>query len=136
MNRFAGLALLLLAACDDKVDDNTDDTTDDTTDETDSQPTYAPEVQAVLDLTGDAAAGEAIYGGNCSSCHGADGTGGIGSSLVDALAANSDWAILEPVWIQYTLDGIDGTLMGAWGDFLSDQEIADVMAYAHDTFGG
>ncbi len=46
----------------------------------------ADRAQAILDLTGDPAAGETTYTQQCSACHAADGTGGTGPSLVAAYA--------------------------------------------------
>ena len=78
------------------------------------------EVAAIAALTGDSAAGQAIFDANCASCHGAMGEGGTGP----AIAGESDET--EEL-IEYVLYGEDE--MPAFGDTLEDQEIADVIAY-------
>lgn len=78
------------------------------------------EVAAIAALTGDAAAGQAIYDANCTGCHGADGTGGSGPDIT----GEDDTEEM----IEYVFYG-DGD-MPAHGDTLEDQEIADVVAYA------
>lgn len=76
-------------------------------------------------LEGDAAAGGPIFATNCSSCHGADGTGGSGPSLVDSTYA-------EAKTVDIVTNG-DGD-MPAFSGSLSDQDIADVAAYVDVTF--
>lgn len=76
-------------------------------------------------LEGDAAAGETIYTANCNSCHGADGAGGTGPSLLD-----STYAEANTVAIVTNGDGD----MPAFSGSLSDQDIADVAAYVDTTF--
>ena len=67
-----------------------------------------------------AAAGEAVFAANCSGCHGALGTGGNGgpdlSNVTDQQAA-----------ITQITDGGGG--MPAFGDQLSEQQIANVAAF-------
>lgn len=82
--------------------------------------------KTILGLDGDATAGAEVYAANCAACHGEDGTGGTGSDLT-AGAIDSE-AIVEIV-----LYGGDG--MTAFEDILSDQEIADVVAYVHTLHG-
>lgn len=71
------------------------------------------------DLTGDPVAGEAIFADNCAVCHGADGTGGSGPDVT----GESDEAEIREI----VTDGSGE--MTAFGDLLSEQEIADVAAY-------
>ena len=75
--------------------------------------------QAILDLTGDVAAGATLYAGNCATCHAADGTGGSGPDLV-AAQPSSDKVV------SLVLYGEDA--MPSFAD-LSDQEIADIVAF-------
>lgn len=82
----------------------------------------ADRAQAILDLTGDAAAGEVTYTQQCSACHAADGTGGTGPSLVAAYGEGEDLEMIDVI-----LTGDDG--MPGFESTLSDQEIADVWAY-------
>jgi len=83
-------------------------------------------VAAILDLEGDPAAGEGVYASECASCHGADGEGGSGPAMEDALH-HGDAETVEVI-----LDGIGG--MPAH-DYLDDQEIADVLAYITQEWG-
>jgi mono/diheme cytochrome c family protein len=88
----------------------------------------------IADLDGDVASGEAVYTANCAVCHLADGTGetngGVGDDLVQALAEGDD----DLEYIEVIING-EGE-MTAFGDSLDDQEIADVIAYMNDAFGG
>lgn len=70
-------------------------------------------------IVGDAAAGESIFADNCAGCHGADGSGGTGPDLT----GESDVAEMT----SYVTDGEGG--MPAFGETLTEQEIADVVAY-------
>lgn len=73
------------------------------------------------ELDGDSTNGEAVFSANCASCHGADGTGGSGPNLV-AEAGEDD-----AEWVEVILGGED--TMPAFVDVLTDQEIADVLAW-------
>ncbi len=68
--------------------------------------------------------GKALFLSRCAVCHGADGEGDSGPSLVDQRfeAGDSDWALFKVV-----RDGISGTAMAASG--LEDREIWSVLAY-------
>jgi mono/diheme cytochrome c family protein len=79
-------------------------------------------------LVGDAANGATIYASTCASCHGVDGVGGAsGPSLVAYVPAASD----------ADLTGIVDNGKGSMPDMgLSAQEVADVVAYLRETFGG
>jgi mono/diheme cytochrome c family protein len=87
------------------------------------------EVNAVLDLTGDATAGADVFAGSCgaSTCHAADGSGGDGVDLREHVPEHSDEQLVELM-----IHG-EGE-MPATG--LSAQETADVLAYLRETFGG
>jgi mono/diheme cytochrome c family protein len=83
------------------------------------------------DLEGDAAAGEAVFTGNCASCHAADtedwfmGPGLKGVLARETLSAVGKPATLENVWVQIV--NPVGT-MPAFTSF-SDREMADLLAY-------
>jgi mono/diheme cytochrome c family protein len=83
---------------------------------------------AILALTGDATAGETVYTNNCAVCHAASGLGvddgGSGTNLTETAGETDDTESID-----YILNG-EGN-MPAFSD-LSDQEIADVLAYIHD----
>lgn len=76
-------------------------------------------------LTGDPTAGEAIYADNCASCHGVDASGGSGPNLLGEVEEGEATDII--------LNG-EGD-MPAFADSLSDQDIADVIAYLQDLGG-
>jgi cytochrome c553 len=94
---------------DDDDDDVGDDDDDDTTDP----------IQSILGLTGDSGAGMSVYDVNCAACHLADGSGSTGPTLQQAIALE------EIVEVVYFGEGI----MSAYGQVLTEQEIADVAAY-------
>lgn len=90
-------------------------------------------VDTILGLTGDPTNGEAVYTANCAVCHAASGLGvddpetpGTGVNLTEA-AGETD---ADAEFIPYIIDGVGD--MTAFGDTLSDQDIADVLAYLHD----
>jgi mono/diheme cytochrome c family protein len=80
-------------------------------------------VDDILALNGDVDAGETLYGNNCASgCHDADGsaTVGVGNDIRGLGEAD----IVDSVVFPPT------SSMNGLADFLSDQEIADIAAYA------
>ena len=85
-------------------------------------------VDAILALPGDTAAGETVFG-RCAAaaCHGADGNSGTtGAPLRDEVPELSDERL-----IQIVLGGYETMAP----QNLSDQEMADVLAYLRETFG-
>lgn len=76
------------------------------------------EVDTILGLTGDSTHGAVVYADNCAGCHGADATGGTERGITGA----SDDEVASIV-----LSG-EGR-MPAFADTLSDQDIADVLAW-------
>ncbi len=83
-----------------------------------------------LDLTGDPAAGADVYSSSCASCHAADGTGGTGNDLTASVPGQTREELTEIL-----VEGIEGTSMVSYDDILSDQEMADVVAYMLDEWG-
>lgn len=81
----------------------------------------------ILALTGAAAGGETVYQTNCAVCHGADGAGGVGADLTTTVPTLGDEAIVDTV--------LDGTTGMQPFDNLSDQAIADVLAYLRQEHG-
>jgi cytochrome c551 len=79
------------------------------------------QVDDIRALEGDATNGEAVFGANCASCHGVDGTGGSGPNIIGE--AGED----DAEWVEIILGGED--TMPAFVDVLTDQEIADVLAW-------
>src|SRR5579862_32947 len=73
----------------------------------------------------DADAGKLLYFKNCSECHGVNGHGNSGPSLVDAVASKSDWLFFSTAkW------GRAGTAMQAQP--LSDTQIWQIHAYLRE----
>lgn len=76
-------------------------------------------VDDILALTGDSAAGAGVFADNCAVCHGADGTGGSGP---DVTSEDDEAEVAEVVLFgEEEMTPFDGVL--------TDQEIADVVAY-------
>ena len=73
----------------------------------------------VLALEGVADEGAAVYEGNCADCHGADGAGPVGLAHLDD---HDDAALSDQI--------LAGSLgMPAFDDKLTDQEVADIIAF-------
>jgi mono/diheme cytochrome c family protein len=73
-------------------------------------------------LTGDATTGQSVYGAQCASCHGADGASGSARRPTPSVARSDAAAAASTI-----VSGEDE--MPAFASTLSDQEIADVIAY-------
>lgn len=74
--------------------------------------------------------GASIYAKNCSACHGANGTGGIGP----ALAENPHVNIGDPTAMLTTI--VQGrNLMPSWRGQLSASDIASVATYVRSSWG-
>ena len=103
---------------DDDDDDDEDDDEDDEDDD-DENSYYDPS------LIGNPESGEVLYERNCSECHGSDGMGGIGPSIVEEVREEDD----EEIW-EVIFEGEDGmppfTLM--------PQEVADIVAWLRIQF--
>jgi cytochrome c oxidase subunit 2 len=77
----------------------------------------------IAGLSGDAASGETLFTAQCASCHGADAkSGSANENLVEAVGEGAEF-------IDVVLDGKDNGAMPAFKDTLSDQEIADIIAW-------
>jgi mono/diheme cytochrome c family protein len=93
------------------------------------QPPAAP--AAVVEAAG-GVDGAAIFGDNCAGCHGGDGSGGIGPRLAGGrvVARYPDPADQ----IAVVTNGRGG--MPAWGDKLTDEQIAAVVEYTRTVLAG
>ena len=78
---------------------------------------------AIAALTGDQTNGKSIYGNQCASCHAADGSGGVGSSLI----APPKSSLSAEAMIVSLLDGKGN--MPSFSSSLTEQQMADVIAY-------
>ena len=75
--------------------------------------------------SGDAAAGRALFRGNCAPCHGLNGDGGIGNRL----NSPSFQAIASDAFLRDTItQGRSHTGMPSWTDF-QPREISDLLAH-------
>lgn len=79
-------------------------------------------------LTGDPDAGAEVFSSTCAVCHGADGSGieGSGSDLNEEVPEFSDAELENIIQNGYEEMPPQG---------LTDQELADVIAYLRETFG-
>jgi mono/diheme cytochrome c family protein len=91
-------------------------------------------IDTIAGLTGDVEEGATLYatgdgtGAGCASCHAADGSGGTGPSLVDRAPDLDEDALITVIITGYGDMGPQAQL--------DDQEVADVVAYVRETFGG
>ncbi len=76
--------------------------------------------------------GQALYAQYCTACHGPQGQGQ--ADVFPALAGNEALADTEMV-LDVVLHGRSGTAMPAWGEQLSDEEIAAVINYIFHAWG-
>lgn len=99
-----------------------------------------PTEAATAQITGDAAAGESVYMGTCTACHGPDAKGvtGLGKSLYPAdsefVAQKSDDELVAFILAGRTPDdplNTTGVGMPAKGGnpAISEQQLYDVVAY-------
>jgi len=87
---------------------------------------------------GDATAGEVVYNQYCVACHQADGTGMNGMLAGNFVADKDRLAKSDEELIASIRDGVTGKIgtMPPWGATLSEQDMANVLAYIRATFGG
>lgn len=91
-------------------------------------------VEMTHDLVkGDAVLGKAVCEGNCVTCHGASGEGGIGT----ALGNGTMLALTDDPFLRYAIEhGRDGTPMPALKDTLNAAEIDGVTAFLRSRSSG
>jgi cytochrome c oxidase subunit 2 len=79
------------------------------------------------------ALGKNVYAAQCATCHQADG---LGLAPAFPALAGSDMAN-GPLnnYIEVVLHGREGTAMQAWGNMLSDSDIAAALTYTRNAFG-
>jgi mono/diheme cytochrome c family protein len=75
----------------------------------------------ILGLEGDKKDGAEVFAANCESCHGADGKSGTAKENVPG---EDEGEIVDAV-----LNGKEDGAMPSFGDDLTDQEIADLLAF-------
>jgi cytochrome c oxidase subunit 2 len=77
--------------------------------------------------------GEDVYASQCATCHQADGQG-LAPGF-PALAGSTVTTGPLKDHIDIVLHGREGTAMQAWGDMLSDTDIAAALTYTRNAFG-
>ena len=77
--------------------------------------------------------GEGVYASQCATCHQADGQG-LAPGF-PALAGSTVTTGPLKDHIDIVLHGREGTAMQAWGDMLSDTDIAAALTYTRNAFG-
>lgn len=76
--------------------------------------------------------GESLYNNVCAACHMPDAGGAVGAGFYPALAKNERLeAGSYPLYI--VMNGLNG--MPAFGNMMSDQQVADVVNYVRTHFG-
>jgi mono/diheme cytochrome c family protein len=90
---------------------------------------------AQAQVAGDPERGGQLFVDNCAMCHGVDGKGRVGARL-----ENFPGIQIEATLSQTIAQGVPGSVMPAWGQAsggpLSEQDIADIVAYITGAFGG
>jgi cytochrome c oxidase subunit 2 len=74
-----------------------------------------------------------VYSERCASCHQADGSGL--APAFPALAGSTVATGPLSEHINIVLNGRDGTAMQAWGEMLSEADIAAALTYTRNAFG-
>lgn len=78
--------------------------------------------ETILSLTGDATAGESLFGSNCVACHEADGSGNASANNVD-IRTSTEQVIVDSI-VTAPVD-----VMVGFQSVLTDQNVADITAY-------
>lgn len=86
-------------------------------------PISEPYVQEVLSFEGNSTRGEAIFQVNCAGCHGLNGAGNVGPSLVNVTRRKSNTQIIKQV--------IGGKTPPMPEFQPSSQDMADLLSYLH-----
>ena len=75
--------------------------------------------------------GAVAYQTNCLACHGANGEGGVGSPIAGSSVATGDIS----AHLEIGINGVPGTAMQAFGQQMSDVDMAAVITYQRNAFG-
>ncbi|HET7085266.1 MAG TPA: c-type cytochrome [Rhizomicrobium sp.] len=81
------------------------------------------------------AQGKALYDQHCTACHGSNGTAGERAPAIVSAAISMRGARSDAQLMAIVKNGIAGTAMPAWGNRLSDGDIADIGAFIHSLRG-
>lgn len=74
------------------------------------------------------ATGDEVYSQHCAACHAADGSGGAGPALSNANLVEDEGDVVNQILF-------GGNRMPAFGDTLSDAEVAAVATHVRNSFG-
>ena len=85
-------------------------------------------VADIEELVGDPELGAAVYQAECGGCHGPEGEGLSGPAMADVTPLHTD-----SEFISIVLFGVGDTMPAH--EYMSDQEIADVLAWSRQEFG-
>jgi cytochrome c oxidase subunit 2 len=77
--------------------------------------------------------GEDVYAAQCASCHQANGEG-LAPAFPALAGSNVATGPLE-AHIDIILNGVEGTAMQAWGEMLTETDIAAALTYTRNAFG-
>ena len=75
--------------------------------------------------------GKALYDQHCTACHGANAGAGERAPAIVSAATSMRGARSDTQLMAIVRNGIPGTAMPAWGNRLSDSDIASIGAYIH-----
>ena len=79
-------------------------------------------------LSGDPDVGAEVYQTECGGCHGVEGEGGVGPAMADVTPIHTDSELISII-----LYGVGDTMPAH--EYMSDQEVADVLAWSRQEFG-
>jgi cytochrome c oxidase subunit 2 len=77
------------------------------------------------------ARGEEVYLQSCAACHGVDGKGGVGPSMVGTAITTGPMQ----GHVDVLVNGVQGSAMQAFGNQLSELDLAAVVTYERNAWG-
>ncbi|MBT8140492.1 MAG: cytochrome c oxidase subunit II [Gammaproteobacteria bacterium] len=77
------------------------------------------------------ARGEGVYNRSCAACHGVDGKGGVGPSMIGTAVTTGPMQ----KHVDVIVNGVQGTAMQAFGNQLSELDLAAVVTYERNAWG-
>jgi len=75
---------------------------------------------------GDPVVGETLYQETCSGCHGSEGQGGVGKKMQPSEFVQES---TNAEVFAFTLEGRDGTAMQGYSGILTEEQLADIIAF-------
>ena len=87
--------------------------------------------ELVLPLDEMYARGEEVYLQSCAACHGVDGKGGVGPSMVGTAITTGPMQ----GHVDVLVNGVQGSAMQAFGNQLSELDLAAVVTYERNAWG-